>query len=60
MWFFWAQRMWIIEITVQGIKREIQNRVSVVIPTKLSMSDREWFDNFCKKKTEGFFVLKSD
>ena len=45
----WAQKLWSIEYTVQNVRRDIIQRVKLVMPKKMKTCDRVWFDELCKR-----------
>ena len=39
----WLSKLWLVSNTVKRVKLDVQMRVKVVMPKKVSKSDREWF-----------------
>ena len=43
----WLSKLWLVSNTVKRVKLDVQMRVKVVMPKKVSKSDREWFQYIC-------------
>ena len=54
VWFMrnaklWGNRVETIEYIVQIVKKEIAYRVKHVMPKKVKVRDREWFESICRQ-----------
>ena len=45
----WMQKVWTIEYIVHVVKKDISNRISFVLPKKMTKRDRSWFERLCKQ-----------
>ncbi|XP_062088974.1 uncharacterized protein LOC133795539 [Humulus lupulus] len=45
---FWSNKLWHVDNIVQRVVREIQFRISLVMPKKAKAIDREWVTKFSK------------
>ncbi|XP_062112554.1 uncharacterized protein LOC133823726 [Humulus lupulus] len=46
---YWNKKFWHITNTVQKVEREIQVRITLVMPKKAQTIDRDWFTKICKQ-----------